>query len=270
MHRQRAEKFQYQFTAPATYGIPNGYFVPTGKDHTSQFDRDCSKIVDGFSMKFKGHSKEFNSHLSYLDEFSIEKWSELSLLEKSQHTMSECIRCFTIHKIPQQQFPLNPQYNPHPSVTINRAHFQQQGVKAFTTSLVSDLNQEYVSEANCSFTDALLQDRSFRLERKKTSGERRREKRQVHREVTKKVAQHFSENAAITMLIEGESRRMYHRKRMAQSFHTPEAPPPAKKHKSHSPDFTRVSWDTALRNWPADVTINWTAVARDQVGMQVK
>lgn len=61
--------------------------------------------------------------------------------------------------------------------------------------------------------------------------------------MTQEVAQHFAENAAITMLVEGESKRMYQRKRMAQSFHAPEIPPPTKRCKSHSPDFGKVSWD---------------------------
>ena len=81
------------------------------------------------------------------------------------------------------------------------------------------------------------------------------------------MAQQFAENAAVTMLTEGESKRMYHGKRMAQSFQTPEAPPPTKKHKSHSPDYSKVTWDTqkleaTLRNWPSNSTINWTAVGK--------
>ena len=64
------------------------------------------------------------------------------------------------------------------------------------------------------------------------------------------------------MLMESESKWMYHRKRMAQS-----GPPPAKKNKSNSPNFSKVLWDTeglqaTLKNWPSNVTINWTAVGK--------
>ncbi len=69
------------------------------------------------------------------------------------------------------------------------------------------------------------------------------------------------------MLTEGESKRKYHRKRLAQSFCSPEQPPTTKRNKSHSPDFNNVSWDTevlkaTLETWPRDTTINWTGVGR--------
>lgn len=123
---------------------------------------------------------------------------ELPASEKSQHTLSNCIRCFEVHQYHQQQFTLKPQYHPQPAIIIDRARLLQQGAKAFTTNTVLELNRVYTNEANCSFTEALVQDRSLGLEWRKTSSERRWEKRQLHREVTKKVAELFSENAAIT------------------------------------------------------------------------
>lgn len=61
---------------------------------------------------------------------------------------------------------------------------------------------------------------------------------------------------------------MYHRKRLAQSFCSPEGPPTAKKQKSHSPDFSKVAWDTeglqaTLQNWPTNTTVNWSAVGKE-------
>ena len=55
---------------------------------------------------------------------------------------------------------------------------------------------------------------------------------------------------------------------MAQSFYSPQEQPPAKKNKTHSPDFSNVSWDKeklkeTIANWPADTTINWSKVGRE-------
>ncbi len=66
------------------------------------------------------------------------------------------------------------------------------------------------------------------------------------------------------MLTEGESKRKYHRKRLAQSFCSPKEQPKPKK---HSPDFGSVSWDTealqaTLESWPTETPINWSAVGR--------
>ena len=71
-----------------------------------------------------------------------------------------------------------------------------------------------------------------------------------------------------SMLTENESKRKYHRKRTHQSFHSPQEQPAAKKSKSHSPNFSNVTWDKeklreTLENWPADVTMNWSQVGRD-------
>jgi hypothetical protein len=48
----------------------------------------------------------------------------------------------------------------------------------------------------------------------------------------KKVNECFAEKAAITLLTEGESKRKYHRKQLAQSFCSPHEQPPAKKKKT--------------------------------------
>ena len=188
--------------------------------------------------------------------------------EKIKHTLSNCTQCFEVHKDHQCSFPLKPIYYPKPVINVDKEASQHQGVKTFTTSVLAELNKVYTDEVNSSFTDALLQNKSLRLERKKTSTEKRKEKRELHRDVTKKVTKSFAEKAAITMLAEGESKRMYHRKRIAQSFCSPEGPPTAKKPKSHSPDFSKVAWDTAslqatLENWPRDTIINWSAVGRE-------
>lgn len=72
--------------------------------------------------------------------------------------------------------------------------------------------------------------------------------------------EHFAEKAAITLLTEGESKRKYHRKRLAQSFCSPEDQPQPKR-KKHSSNFENITWDTeklqeTLQSWPADTPMN--------------
>ena len=86
-----------------------------------------------------------------------------------------------------------------------------------------------MNEVSTSFTDAVAATRSSCLV-KKTYTEKKREKINLHKKITKSVNTQFAENAAISMLTEGESKRKYHRKRLAQSFRSPEQQPqPAKK-----------------------------------------
>lgn len=263
--QKRLTNFKSQFGTLPSFGIPEGYFEPKGKQNVPQFDRDCNKVLDGFKSKFRAECGYSRS--SYLDEFSLAKWLELSSLEKKQHTLSNCTRCYELHKEHQPFFPLKPIYEPKSILTINQDAFHQQGIKKFTTNVLSELNWVYASEANVSFTDALIKTKTAGLERKKTSKEKAREKRTMQKKITNKINEHFAENAAITLLTEGESKRKYHRKRLAQSFCSPETQPQPKK-KKHSPNFETVTWDTeklqaTLQNCPPGTPINWSAVGQE-------
>ena len=179
----------------STYSnIPEGYFEARGKNNLSQFDCDCSKILSGFTSKFR--SEIGLCRQSYLQAFSLSKWSELSGIEKKQHTLSNCNRCYECHEELQRSYPLKPFYQPEPIVKLNVDSMQTQGVRKFTTKVLTELNRVYTNEGSTSFTDVLAKTKSFGLERK----------------------------------TEGESERKYHRKRLAQSFCSPgEQPQPKRK-----------------------------------------
>ena len=251
---KRTKNFKEQFSS--TYCLPDRYFtVSSGKDNTTQFDRDCNKILDGFKSKFlAGGDRE-----SYLNTFS-HKWYELSVEE---HSLANCATCFELHKDSQQSFPLKPTYHHKAIVTVDTDALQRLGVKKFTTGVLTELNRVYEVEASTSFTDALVRTKSSGIAKKKSQNEKRKEKVKVQKELTKTVNDHFAEKAAISMLTECESKRKYHRKRMAQSFHSPQEQPLAKKKKSHSPDFSKVSWDTEEVKATAGTTINWSKVAKE-------
>ena len=261
----RENNFKSQFSAYPSYRLPAGYFDKTGKENYSQFFRDCNKILNGFSLKFRsdcGYSRE-----SYLDTFSSEKWSTLPNIEKKQHSMSNCSRCFELHKEHQIYFPLKPYFQPKPVITIDREAFQQQGIKTFTSNVFSDLNRAYQNESSTSFSEAIVQNKSLGLQEKKNRAEKRKERRDLEKKITKTITERFAQSAAVSMLAEGESKQKYHRKRLAQSYCTPEEPK-SKKKKTHSPDFNKVSWDTqeleaTIQNWPEGTTINWTTIAKE-------
>lgn len=101
---ERLTEFKAQFSTHQ-YGFPDDYFEPHIKD-PSMFDRDCSKILKSFSLKFRsecGFSRE-----TYLQTFSSLKWSHLPASEKKQHTFSNCVRCSELHMDHQLSFPLKP------------------------------------------------------------------------------------------------------------------------------------------------------------------
>lgn len=266
--KARSNNFKFQFSTCSSYGIPDGYFDSQDKHNQTQFDRDCSKILDGFKSKFRSDIGLGRDR--YLQTFSFSKWAELFSIEKSQHTLGRCNRCYEIHKELQGSYPLKPFYQAQPVVEVNTDFLKQQGVKKFTTNVLAELNRVYVNEGGPSFTDALVTTKSSGLERKKTSYEKRKEKRKIEKEVVKAVNESFSKKAAITLLTENQLKRQYHRMRLAQSQCSPEEQPPPKRRKthSHSPNFENVEWDTkklltTLQNWPANEPINWSKVGKD-------
>lgn len=260
--QKRLNTFRSQFDTYPEYGIPSDYFDVRGM--VTQFDRDCNTILDSF-VKFRNDIKVPKK--SYLVKFSASEWSKLPNAEKEQHTLSNCKRCFELHFEHQSAFPLKPLYQAEPVVTLNCDALQRQGLKEFTTNVLSELNIAYTNEASTSFTDALLKTKSIGLEKRKSQNEKRRERRRVQKEITKKVNEHFADKAAITLLTEGDSKRKYHRKRLSQSFCSPEEQPKSKK-KKHSPNFENVTWDTeglqsSLQNWPIGTPINWSKIGKE-------
>ena len=164
---RRAINFREQFS---TYCLPESYFKVSEKKNTSQFDRDCNRIIDGFKSNFPfGTNRD-----SYLDTFSSSKWYELSVEERKRHSLGNCARCFELHRETQESFPLKPFYHHKPVVTIDQEALQRLGVKKFTTGLLTELNQLYQAEASTSFTDALVQTKSSGLEKKKVKKKRGR------------------------------------------------------------------------------------------------
>ena len=191
--------------------------------------------------------------------------------KKNKHTLGNCNRCFELKRELQTSFPLKPMYEPpNPVVSIDSEALKRQGIQKFTSNVLTELNWVYASETSTTFTDAVLKTKASGLEKKRSKKEKRKEKRKIERELTKKVNKQFAEKAAITMLVEGESKRQYHRKRLAQSFCSPgeSGQPAPKKIKTHSPNFENVSWDVTkleetLRNCPPETPITWSKVAQE-------
>ena len=77
------------------------------------------------------------------------------------------------------------------------------------------------------------------------------------------ISYHLKENTTMTILAEAESLSSYRRKRLALGFEQPDKP---KKHKSHSPSDSNLTWDvdtalSELETYPEDQSINWSSMA---------
>ena len=86
---KRMMNFKEQFSG--TNSFPEGYFTVNDGHNRTQFDRDCNRILDVFRSKYPDRE-------SYLATFSNSKWCELSVAEKSMHSVTKCARCYELHK----------------------------------------------------------------------------------------------------------------------------------------------------------------------------
>lgn len=166
---RRATNFRGQFSI---YSFPDNYFEVRGKDKTTQFDRDCTKILDSFKLKFRAGGR--GDGQKYLDTFSRARWHKLPVVERKEHSLSNCIRCFEKHFDSQRSFPLKPMFTHKPLVTVDQDSLQRQGIKKFTGNVLTELNQTYELEAGTSFTDAIAATRSSNLQKKPTPEDKRK------------------------------------------------------------------------------------------------
>ena len=148
-------------------------------------------------------------------------------------------------------------FTPPRVVMIDTTALQRQGMKSFTRNALSCLDNTYEQQVGKTFTDTAVKTSGSGLERKRTKYEKKKEKRQIQRQCTIAVNEKFAENATISFLAEGKSKRGYHRDRLSQSYTSPECslPPSSKKLKLHSPSMESPQWDTtkledSLRSWP--------------------
>lgn len=115
---------------------------------------------------------------------------------------------------------------------------------------------------------ALLLKHDRELQKKPSATEKKRERRSIFRKIRDQENKSLVWSAAVTVLTEDESQRAYQSKRKCQYFKTP-PPPKRQKTKSHSPDFSNVTWNKEevlydLQQHPhAPPSINWQQFARD-------
>jgi hypothetical protein len=138
--------------------------------------------------------------------------------------------------------------------------------KKLTRQVLGELNTLWEERFNHSFTAKLPRNApGEKLANKISITEKKKKDRNQKRQIVKQISQHLKENTTMTVLAEAESTSSYRRKRLALCFEKPGQP--NKKHKSHSPSDSKLTWDvdaamSELESFPEDQIINWSAMAR--------
>lgn len=220
-----------------TFNPSDNYFQPS-EHNPSRFAALCGKISQVFAKGwYPPEAKQ-----EYLSKFATTKWIKISPEKKAKHSLSYCDGCREKKIQLQQLFPQKPIYNYDKVLTINTEAADSLTEKEFTQCAVNELNHTFTETFNKPFSECLLSHcKTEPVERKKTSNEKRKEKRVHLREIRYHINTQFAQTAALTTLAEDESLKVYQRKRKAQSFETPVEP---KKKKSHSPSMENIAWDT--------------------------
>ncbi len=256
----RQAEFQALFQGCPNFGLSESFFTREGPN--SQFERYCTVVLN--TMKKKWHPNHAKS--AYISAFSKSKWQVLPDTMKNTHSLTECEGCYNSYLELQKTYPAKPVHNPS-VVSFDPNALKSMGVKRFTEQCTKDLNEAYRQTVGKSFVDQLAKIPQLGVQKRKSATKKKKEKREVLRNIRNHINHQLADNATLTVLTENESIKKYRRKRLAQAFegHKEDQPPPKKK--KHSPSFENVTWDKEkvlndVRNWPS-AKVNWSQLARD-------
>ena len=257
---QIQRKFREEFDI-TSFQIPAELFVLNSRKQTP-FQVKCMKILDAFSRSW---NKATDKHL-YMQAFKLSNWQLLSPKQKSTHTLSKCIGCYTESETLQKSFPIKPPYIPECSIKLTPGP-----EKLTARKVLKDVNREWEREFGHTLTEHLPRlCPEANLTHKKSKHEQRRQSRKRKRDFSEHVSQQMAKNATLTMLANGKSFSKYHKERITMSFETPGdiGPSKQKKEKSHSPSEENITWDTQsvltdLASFPVGIPINWSKFARE-------
>ena len=85
--------------------------------------------------------KNWNNKNQYIQAFTLSNWKKLSSQQKSSHTLSKCIACYTESEPLQTSFPLEPVYIPDSSIVVTKGP-----EKLVARKLLKDMNRQWERE----------------------------------------------------------------------------------------------------------------------------
>ena len=251
---QIQRNFRKEFDIPS-FQVPAELFVFNSKKQTP-FQVKCMKIMDAFSRSWN-HAID---KMQYIQAFTLSNWHLLPPKQRSLHTLSKCLACYTKSESLQKSFPLKPNHIPENTITITKGP-----EKLIARKVLKDVNRQWEREFGL---PKLCPEAN--LTHKKSKQQQKRESRKRKRDFTEHVNQQMAKNATLSMLANGKSFSKYHNERITMSFDTPGdiGPSKQKKEKSHSPSDKNITWDTQsvltdLASHPEGVSINWSKFARE-------
>ena len=101
-----AESFRALFDGPK-FVVGDGYFEKGSKAPRSQFEKHCNMVRAAFMHGFRCLDKKE----AYIKAFSTAIWKALPSLEKSRHSLSNCVACATQFEKLQESFPMQPMFS---------------------------------------------------------------------------------------------------------------------------------------------------------------
>ena len=255
------------------------------------FNRAC-KVIDDKISNWRGkEDKE-----TYLSTFSIANWNggkNISKELKRAHSVSNCKPCFLLNSNLQATFPLSKmcmtakrgplheiegdaeRHTAQPAVLTppKGLKLTNKHLKTVAQVIYSAYDKKCKENFGKPFSEILVLVPEAHLEKKLSSVEKRKLKRNQQRQTKAEIENKINENDAQEHLSSRQSYRSRQYHRLSQSFETiPEATerarttPPKIKERSHVPTTDNIIGDlhqllSDAKSWPHG-TINWSEKAR--------
>lgn len=157
---------------------------------------------------------------------------------KNSNTHLQNVKHVSAYNSQQMAFPQDPFHN-EPLLSVNKELLQILGKKDETCEVLAEENATFSNVFDSTFTDNIVRHGKQGWQKKPSANECLR---LIYRNFRDSENKSLTKATSISVLTEDESLKVYQRKRNRQHFDTP----PAKRSnvKSHSPDFSSVTWDT--------------------------
>ena len=239
---------------------------------------DVSKI---FLRKWKG--KE--SRQQYLKTFSMHAWQQLSDEEQQEHTLTDCEACKRQYSELTKAFPAihkhTCKHKPHMSLTYTETPGKTPPKKSFIEQVTKELDTVCHSKFGASFGELLEQTPSTGLQKRLTSQQQLKAKRQILKEVKNSMEQNMESKATdmvmgartswktfnklrLTVGLE-DKQKTKERQQKRKSLESENTPPAKKKVHGYTDEHieTLINADHLLeeaKTWSPTKKINWSAI----------
>lgn len=200
----------------STNKIENEYNQTVTNQH-KYFSENFTEVTPNFNISLKHYMDNINTlkkafarfskdnavgRALYLQTFHPDMWSVLSLAVRKQHSINDCQYCAHHYTNTQATFPKTSRINKR-KADSKVCSFTKQlklpagPLKDITKEVYHNINSKFAEQTGIEFVEALTGVKSFRIEKKKTKIEKKKQLRNLYRKNKDIIEEHYNKTSVL-------------------------------------------------------------------------